>query len=225
MDRTTTTVVKTARSTGSIQTAESNQSSMTNLPVPTEIDKTIARDWLRYSLGLGEVEVISPAALKFIEEREGYAYALAPEGVDPALLATPRSGGITGTRAAREALARVLDSFVARGAACVVVEDELSLKRHPKPSLDGLLKTAFIGEQVIHWAGLEDGTEDAIIAVHRGSGDYPTNAFVTPVSAEELGLVDGADLNHDIADPVIGSLMAMIVAAYDAETYIIWEPS
>lgn len=198
---------------------------MNDLPVPTEIDKTIARNWLRYSLSLGEVEVISPAAIKFIEKREGYAYVLAPEGVDPALLATPQSGGVTGTRAARDALANVLEGFVGRGAACVIVEDELSLKRHPKPSLDGLLKTAFIGEQVIHWAGLEDGTEDAIVAVHRGSGDYPTNAFVTSVSAKELGLVDGADLNHDIAGPVIGSLMAMVVAAYDAETYIVWEPN
>jgi hypothetical protein len=38
---------------------------VTNLPVPIELDKTIALDWLRYSLGQGEV--VSPAALKFIE--------------------------------------------------------------------------------------------------------------------------------------------------------------
>ena len=37
--------------------------------------------------------------------------------------------------------------------------------------------------------------------------------------------MDGADLDHDIAGPVIASLMAVVVAAYDAETYIIWEPS
>jgi len=37
--------------------------------------------------------------------------------------------------------------------------------------------------------------------------------------------VDGADLDSSIAGRVAGSLLAVIVAAYDAETYIIWEPS
>lgn len=59
---------------------------------------------------------------------------------------------------------------------------------------------------------------------HRGSLGYPTNAFVTSASAEELRLVDGADLGSDIAGPIVGSLMAVIVAAYDNETFIVWEP-
>lgn len=196
---------------------------MTSLPVPTEIDKTIALDWLRYSLGQGEV--ISPAALEFIAGHEGHGYALAPEGVDPALLANPSSGGVTGTRAARESLARVLEGLVERGGACVVVEDELSEKRDANPSWGGRLLTGFAGEKVIHWANLAGGADDAIVTVHRGSGDYPTNAFVTAASAEELGLVDSDDLDPQIAGRVIGSLLAVIVAAYDAETYIIWEPS
>jgi hypothetical protein len=196
---------------------------MTGSVIPTEIDQSVALDWLRYSLGQGEV--ISPAALKVVEEREGHAYTLAPETVDPARLASPSSGGVTGTSAAREALASVLTTLAERGTACVVVEDELRLRRDPKPSLDGLLLTAFVGEQVIHWAGLEGGPEDAIVAVDRGSHGYPTNVFVTSASAEALGLVDGADLDPDIAGPVVGSLMAVVVAAYDDETYIIWEPS
>lgn len=196
---------------------------MISLPVPTEIDETIALDWLRYSLGQGEV--ISPAALAFIEERKGHAYTLAPDTVDPALLATPRSGGITGTSAAREALTKVLKGFAKRGAACVVVEDDLSLKRDPNPDGKGLLLTGFLGEKVIHWANLAGGTDDAIVAVHRGAGGYPTNAFVTSASADELGLVDDGDLDDEIASRVVGSLVAVIVAAYDAETYIIWEPN
>lgn len=197
---------------------------MTGSVIPTEIDQTVALDWLRYSLGQGEVEVISPAALKFIEEHQGHAYTLAPDTVDRARLAKPREGGVVTTGGARAALVKVLETLTGRGAVCVVVEDDLSLKRHPKPSLDGLLLTAFVGEQVIHWAGLEGGPEDAVVAVHRGSGGYPTNAFVTSASAEELGLVDGADVSHDLGAPVIGSLMAVIVAAYDNETFIIWEP-
>ncbi len=197
---------------------------MTDSVLPTEIDQTIAQEWLHHSLAQGEVEVISSQALKIIEERRGHAYALAPVTVDPARLATPRWGGVAGSGGAQAALAKVLETLTEGGAGCVVVEDELSLRRHPKPSLDGLLLTAFVGEQVIHWAGLEGGPEDAILVVHRGSGGYPTNAFVTSASAEELGLIDGADLDPDIAGPVVGSLMAVIVAAYDDETYIIWEP-
>jgi hypothetical protein len=138
---------------------------MTNFPVPTEIDETIALDWLRYSLGQGDVGFVSPGALKFIEEHDGHAYALAPENVDPARLANPHDGAVMtlGMGSPREALAGVLTTLAERGGACVVVEDELSLKRHPKPSLDGLLKTGFVGEKVIHWANLAGGTDDAAV--------------------------------------------------------------
>jgi hypothetical protein len=198
---------------------------MTGAVIPTEIDQTIALDWLRYSLGLGEVEVISSAVLKVIEERRGHAYTLAPETVDPARLAKPREGAVVTTGGAQAALAKVLEGLAKGGAACVVVEDEANRKRDPKPSLNGLLLTAFVGEQVIHWAGLEGASEDAILAVHRGSHGYPTNAFVTSASPQELGLVDGADLDSDIAGAVVRSLVAVIVAAYDNETFLIWEPS
>ncbi len=198
---------------------------MTNLPVPIEIDKTIAFDWLRYSLGQGEV--ISPAALKFIEGHEGHGYALVPETVDPARLANPHDGAVItpGTGSPREALARVLTTLAERDGACVLVEDEMSEKGDANPSWGGRLLTGFVGEKVIHWASLAGGTDDAVVAVNRGSGDYPTNAFVTSASAEELGLMDSADLDSNIAGRVVGSLLAVIMAAYDAETYIIWEPS
>jgi hypothetical protein len=195
---------------------------MTGSVIPTEVDQTVALDWLRYSLGQGEV--ISPAALKVIEGKRGHAYTLAPDTVDSARLATPRDGGVTKTGDARAALAQVLATLAQHGAACVVVEDCLRLRRDPKPSLNGLLLTAFVGERVIHWAGLEGGTDAAILTLHRGSGKYPLNAFVTSASEEDLGLVDGADLDSDVAGRVVASLVAVIVAAYDAETYIIWEP-
>jgi hypothetical protein len=196
---------------------------MTGSVMPTEVDQTVALDWLRHSLGQGKV--ISPAALKVIGEQRGHAYTLAPDTVDRARLAKPREGGVVTTGGAQAALAKVLETLAEQGAACVVVEDELGLRRDPKPSLDGLLLTAFVGEQVIHWAGLEGGPEDAMVAVDRGSHGYPTNAFVMAASADELGLVDGADLDPDFAGRVVGSLMAVVVAAYDAETFIIWEPS
>jgi hypothetical protein len=199
---------------------------MTSAVIPTEIDQTVALEWLRHSLGQGEI--VSSAALKAIKEREGHAYTLASETVDPARLTKPSDGWVIepGAGSSRDAaLAQVIKTLAERGAVCVVVEDELRERKHRKPSLDGLLLTAFVGERVIHWAGLEGGTDAAIFTLHRGSHGYPLNAFVTSVSAEKLGLVDGADLDSSIAGRVVGSLMAVVVAAYDAETYIIWEPS
>jgi hypothetical protein len=197
---------------------------MTDLSVPIQIDKTISLDWLRYSLGQGEV--ISPAALKFIEEHEGRAYTLAPETIDPARLANPHSGALPpGTGSRREALGRVVETLIERGAACLMVEDEMSEKGDANPNWGGRLLTGFVGEKVIHWANLAGGADDAVVAVNRGSGDYPTNAFVTSASADELRLVDGADLDSSIAGRVVGSLLAVIVTAYDAETFMIWEPS
>jgi hypothetical protein len=198
---------------------------MTNLPVPIDIDQAVALEWLRHSLGRGDV--VSSAALEFVAGHEGRAYTLAPETVDRARLARPQEGAVItpGTGSPREAVARVLAALVKRGAACVVVEDELSVKHDPNPGMSGLLLTGFVGEKVIHWADLASGTDDAVVAVDRGSGDYPTNAFVSSSTADELGLVDGADLEPVIAGRVVGSVMAVIVAAYDAETYIIWEPT
>jgi hypothetical protein len=65
-----------------------------SIPVPTEIDQDIALDWLSYSLGLGEVQVISLIARELIAEHEGHAYVLVPEGVDAARLAQPRHRSI-----------------------------------------------------------------------------------------------------------------------------------
>jgi hypothetical protein len=197
---------------------------MTGLLQPTEVDQAAALDWLRYSLGQGEI--ISPTALQFIEGHEGHAYALAPETVDPAHLSDFEYGAIgTGPSHARKALASVLATLAERGAACVLVEDELRSRHHPKSSLDGLLLTAFVGEKMIHWASLRDGTEAAILTLHRGSHGYPMNAFVTSASPGEFGLIDGADLDGGIAETVMGSLVAVVVAAYDADSFLLWEPS
>ncbi len=119
----------------------------------------------------------------------------------------------------------MLTTLVERGSACIVVEDELRLKGDHKPSLDGLQPTAFGGEKVVHWASLADGAGAAITTLDRGSHGYPTNAFVTEASPEDLGLAHGADLDSDFGGSVVASLAAVIVAAYDADSFLIWEPA
>jgi hypothetical protein len=193
---------------------------MSDLPHPTEIDQAVALEWLRYSLKQGDV--ISSRALKATQERKGHSYALLPDTVDAARVANLKEGAVIGTHSAQRALTRVLNGLAKRGAACVVMEDELRRKRDKDPTAGGL-PTAFIGERVFHWATLESGTKALIQLFDRGSHGYPLNAFVTFAKEDELGLVDGADLDADIANSVVRSLAALIVTAYDAETFLIWE--
>jgi hypothetical protein len=80
-------------------------------------------------------------------------------------------------------------------------------------------------KKVVHWASLADGAGAAITTLDRGSHGYPTNAFVTEASPKDLGLADGADLDSDFGGSVVASLVAVIVAAYDADSFPIWEPA
>jgi hypothetical protein len=128
------------------------------------------------------------------------------------------SGGV------RAALSAVIGELADRGGRGVVVEDEASRKRDPNPSQSGALETGFAGEQVLHWASLENDWDRAAATIERGSYRYPTNAFVSSGSPANLGLKEGAEVPSDLGRAVASSLVALIVAAYDGETYIIWEP-
>lgn len=59
-------------------------------------------------------------------------------------------------------------------------------------------------------------------AMRVGSG-YPRNAFVTALSAADLGLADRQQVPADFPERVVGSLLAVIVSAYDDETYLAWD--
>lgn len=195
---------------------------MSTLVCPTKLDQPIALEWLRESLSQGHL--ISQKALSVVEERGGHSYALVPRTVDPSRLANPGEGGVIGAGSVQRALSSVFDSLMERGGACAVVEDELRRRSDPNPDLVGLLPTAFFGDRVIHWAVLGDDSESALKVLQRGSHGYPTNAFVSSATVDELGLVEDMKLHPKIADNVADSLVAVIVAAYDAETYLIWEP-
>jgi hypothetical protein len=184
------------------------------------LDQTVALDWLRYSLGQGEV--ISPHALSVVEGREGHTFTLAPEQIDPALLADPTSGGVVWGVRAWEALTDVLDELARRGAACVVVEEDLARRGDPAALVEGITG-GYVGDRVLHWSSLADGSQRALAAIRVPSG-YPTNAFLSSATDVDLGLVPGADLPDDIGSRVARTLVAVIVAAYDDETYMVWQP-
>lgn len=198
---------------------------MNNTYEPVELEQAAALRWLRHSLGQGEA--LSLATLEMIKRCEGRSYAILPGDLEPKLnLDFNGILGLDGAPANR-AMARVLEEAGTQGAACVVVEDDLREKGGANPDREGSLLTAFVGERVIHWTelGADADIDAAVTTLHLGASGYPLNAFVTSANEAELGLLDGTDVSSDIVSTMIGSLMAVIVGAYDGVSFVIWEPS
>jgi hypothetical protein len=198
---------------------------MNKIYEPVELEQTPALGWLRYSLGQGET--LSLTTLEIIEQSEGRSYAILPGDLEPKL--NLDFNGILGLDGgpANRAMARMLKKAGARGAACVVMEDDLREKGGTNPNRKGALLTAFVGQRVIHWAelGADADIDAAVTALNLGASGYPLNAFVTSANEAELGLIDGTEVSSDIVSAISGSLMAVIVGAYDGVSFVIWEPS
>lgn len=57
----------------------------------------------------------------------------------------------------------------------------------------------------------------------RVSNGYPLNAFVVSRSSAELGLAADAALGEAFTEEVVQSLLAVVIAAFDAESFLVWE--
>jgi hypothetical protein len=128
-------------------------------------------------------------------------------------------------RASSEALARVLDELVDNGASCVVIENAFALRSDP-----GLARytqpAAFTGDNVLHWTELARGTAAAAVdTIWASSSGYPRNAFVVAKSCAELRLADRAQVDENLPDVIVESLLAVVVSAYDAESFLVWTPA
>lgn len=117
------------------------------------------------------------------------------------------------------ALAAWLEDIASRGAASVVIEDDVRRKRDPHVRNPA----AYLKDRVVHWHDL-DATDSSAAAqeVKRGAFGYPLNAFVVSKSVEDLGLVDEQDAPPDLPQQVTVSLMAIIVSAFDNTSFAMW---
>lgn len=119
-------------------------------------------------------------------------------------------------------LAAVLDELAGESSACVVVEDDMGMRMDPAIQ-NSSFPVAFVGDRVVSWAELKRGRgADAVEGITQGASGYPRNAFVVSKSVDELELVDRQSLSKDIAGKVAGALLAIIVGAFDDESYVIW---
>lgn len=177
-----------------------------------------ARSWIQYSLKQGFDLAEGVLAEGFLEK--GKFLAIVSTGFQR----TPfsyESGGVVGQRVARERLVQILEGLARQDGRAVLVEDSTAGRNDPHLSHRGE-PSAFIGERVIHWCDLSNGGTPAMEVVAWGTSGYPTNAFVVSKASQELGLSDRQDAPNDLAQDVVSSLMAVIVAAFDAESYLLW---
>jgi hypothetical protein len=131
-------------------------------------------------------------------------------------------GGVTTTTLSKGGLSICLESLIGAGGGCVVIEDEGWRPTDPV-IVEGAQLSAFIGDRVIHWSDLKSGASNvAVEAISKGASGYPLNAFVSSKSAAGLGLVDREQVPEGLASAVAESLLAVIVAAFDAETFMVW---
>lgn len=177
-----------------------------------------ARAWMQYSLEQGFD--LSAAVLNGGFLRQGKFLAIVSEAFQRTPVAF-RSGGVLGQRVARERLAQILDELSDKDGKAIVVEDSTAERNDPNVSHRGE-PSAFLGDRVVHWRDLSDGSTQAMEVVAWGTTGYPTNAFITTRASRDLGLVNLKDAPKNLAEEVASSLLAIAVAAFDAESYLLW---
>jgi len=132
-----------------------------------------------------------------------------------------RVGGVIGQEGAREKLAHLLATLDGRNGGLALVEDDLR-RRSDEAILRRNEPSSFIGDRVIHWTDMAAPEDQLAETIAHGASGYPLNAFVVTKSSSELGLVDGGDAPGNLAQEVATNLLAIVVAAFDAESFLIW---
>jgi len=188
-----------------------------------KIARNSSLNWLRKSLSLGfdVAEAVSNAE----PFASGCFQTIVPDdfNLDQVDFAV---GGVVHSKAAEDCLGRLLDSVTSHSVTfCLLIENDL-LGRADPVAEDHPGPCAFIGERVVHWCDLgpELGTA-GVEAIRDGSSGYPLNAFLVSRSSKELGLIDRQVAPFDLGQRVAGSLEAIIVSAFDAESFLIWSHS
>jgi hypothetical protein len=185
---------------------------------PAEIDHGEASAWLEKSLREGLS--LSRAVLASQIVKDGRFLILVPSDFNRSPLDLG-AGGVIPLNTSSQALGEFFDGVIPSGAGSVVVEDDMRRASDP-----GLSKTteavAFIGERVIHWCDLAEGGQACAQAVKMGSHWYPLNAFVSTSCPHELGLVNRQEAPKELPQWIASSLVAVVVAAFDSESFLIW---
>ena len=187
-----------------------------------EVTKRDGREWLERSLAAGfDIATVVRRATSF---HEGRFITFVPPDATTNAVRFPEHGFV-GETVGNAGLARFLDGLAKKGGACIIVEDDI-LERGDRQPEDMTIPSAFIGDGVIHWSDLGPGAGLAATrAIREGAFGYPLNAFVTAKSATTLGLANDQPVPAHLAREVANCLLAVIVSAFDGESFLVWAPT
>ena len=181
------------------------------------VDRAIGLSWVESSLSDG-----SPLAMSCVVSLQRAAFRVLVRGDAEVVDAGDFEVGCGVDSAEADGhVNELFGELVAAGAEVLLVEDDLA--RRGDPVRNG--PVAFVGDRVLRWCSLASpgGRDSAVMLLRNGSSGYPLNAFVVSESIGRLGLVGGGEIDDACCEAIVGSLVAVIVAAFDAETYLVAE--
>jgi len=182
------------------------------LPIQEPRFRAAADEWILSSLSGGLV--ISDAVASGLTLSAGAVYVLG-DG-EPAVESSEDFARGHNGFGAEEALVRFISELPV--ANLLLVENDLALRTDPW--LFG--NAAFFGDLVVHWVDLPGSVVLAPELLRRGASGYPLNAFLLRADSRTLGLAYGRGMTADSVDPIANEVCGVIVAAYDAEAYLLW---
>lgn len=185
-----------------------------------EVSPTQGRAWFEESLGRGfdlSTAVLSTEPLTrgrfltFVSKELAVGDIEFPHAPDAPTVAT------------QSHLAKYLDDWTKDGASCFLFEDDVVERGDPAIERWSI-PSAFVGTRVVHWSDLGvRGGAAAVESINSGAFGYPLNAFVLSCSAEELGLAHREPVSKDSLIKVTQSLLGIVVSAFDATSFAIWD--
>ncbi len=191
-----------------------------------EVDQQTANEWITSSLQQGHE--LSAATLEGIDLSNGHSRAILPTEIP-----SPNSSDFRwGMRVRYKGADRVLSDFLLglarKGDMCLVVEDEFSSRGDAwlskKEYLTGI-STGYVDDHVLHWSPLDPNNIDLTIkTIEVGSHGYPRNCFVASVNNEFMNTFIDKSLHTDVIDKIAESIVALVIGAFDDESYVVWEP-
>jgi hypothetical protein len=179
-----------------------------------------AREWIFQSLSSGHE--ISKTVAESLASRPGTVCGIVSPSSELAPGLDFASGGMVGSEAAVQCLSKVFEVLARQGSRIVLVEDDV--QRRTDPGLEAeSLSSAYMGDDVVHWSDLAVGSGTvAAETVKGGAFGYPLNAFVSTRSPTELGLAEHTQVAAAAALEIANSLTAIVVSAFDAESFLVW---
>jgi hypothetical protein len=171
-------------------------------------------EWLRKSLAAGHV--LAHAVLSKVDLDRGDAVVLVPTGKQQRDLPNLATGGVIQGGSAGPALERLLSKW--NGRAVLLVEDDAARTGDPALRLERNLFEV-PPDRIVHWTQFDPST--AHQCLRAGSTGYPTNAFLLTAEVGQVRDTIAQDPDR-LTDWIGRRLIAIIVAAFDAESWLVW---